>query len=74
MLALFTGRKSSRYPREEPSDSKELWSYFSKIGAAYLITSEDDDPKHFRLFVLQNQERFERVFSNSDFAVYEIKM
>jgi len=77
ILSLFTERSASVYHR--PHDDEELWNYFHKIGATYLIVGPKGTvgpgggPAFLHLFVERHREAFEEVYSNSDFKVYRIQ-
>jgi hypothetical protein len=74
VLALMTGRKSSRYPK--PKNDEELLNYINKIGASSLIVpisyySNLRDPYLIR-FIVRNNTRFKHIYSNNYFAYYKI--
>ncbi|MCP4401614.1 MAG: hypothetical protein GY801_30480 [bacterium] len=69
VLTLFTGRKAS-YSHESQTD-EELWNYFRKIEAEYLIIGTLDTPRIFS-FVERHRGTFELVYANPDFYVYKI--
>ena len=71
-LAFYTGRKASAYHQTQPAEDAELWRYFRSIDASYLIESYFDVP-YFRSFVLRNNFKLQKVFSNRDFNVYKIQ-
>jgi len=70
VLSLFTERSAGVYHR--PDNYKDLWSFFNRIGATYLIVSSID-PEFLHLFVGKYEDRFEEMYSNVDFKVYKIR-
>lgn len=80
-MSLFAGRASSVY--HQPEDDQELWAYFDKIGARWLVVAERDAafedferPEvliYLQAFVRRNSSRLERVWGNADFTVYRIR-
>jgi hypothetical protein len=74
-LALFTGRKASTW--HQAADDRELWNYFSKINARFLVLGpaglELEDQGYLRRFIDRQRDRLERVYTNPDFEVYRIK-
>jgi hypothetical protein len=74
-LALFTGRNASAW--HQPPDDQNLWDYFRKINATYLVLGpagiEPEDQEYISRFIGRNGDRLEKVYSNMDFEVYRIK-
>ncbi len=80
VMALYTSRKSSAY--HTPSDDAQLWDYFRRIGATYLVVVDNQqamatvgDPQrvaYLRQFARRNADRLQLVFTNADFSVYHI--
>ena len=70
VLSLFTGRSAAAYHR--PVNDKDLWGFFNSINATYLI-SRSIDSEFIHLFVEKNEDKFEEMYSNSDFKVYKIQ-
>jgi GT2 family glycosyltransferase len=73
-MALYTGRASSIW--NNIWHDAELFDYFRRINAAYLIVGPPDldswDQKYIKEFIERNSERFEQAFVNKDFLVYRI--
>mgnify|MGYP003586561973 CR=1 FL=1 len=69
-LTLHTGRRAALC-HELHSDS-ELWDLFRQIAATHVVLGLRDDPLLSGL-VERHANRFEPVFSNADFRVYQIR-
>lgn len=79
-MALFTQRRCSVY--HQPARDEELWDYFGRIGARYLVVvrrdaamqgaERDEVLEYLRGFAARNRDRLAPVWANEDFAVYEI--
>jgi hypothetical protein len=80
VMSLFAGRVSSVY--HQPEDDRELWAYFDRIGARWLVVVENDAAftgaerpevlAWLRRFAKRNEPRLARVWGNADFTVYRI--
>jgi len=68
-LSLFTERSATVY--HQTQEDAQLWDYFRKIGATYVIVGPIDEP-FFREFVERNKDKLCAVYSNADFKVYRI--
>ena len=85
VMSLLAGRASSVY--HQPEDDRELWAYFDRIGARWLVVAENDAAfagkdrqserpevlAWLRRFVRRNGPRLARVWGNADFTVYRIE-
>ena len=69
-FALFTERSASVY-HDTPTDD-ELWEYFARIGAEYVIQSAGDDTDYFTHFLDRNRLSFSQAFANQRFIVLKI--
>jgi len=72
-LSLFTGRSASA--GHQTQNDKELWNYFRKINATYIIVGKifGADEYFIRNFVERNKGNLQEVYFNPDFMVYRIK-
>jgi hypothetical protein len=74
-LVLFTGRSASVW--HQPPNDQELWDYFRRIKATYLVLGpsslEPDDQAFLRRFVEKYQDHLQETYTNADFQVYRIK-
>ncbi len=77
VLSLFTNRSAAIFHR--PRDDRDLWMYFQKIGARYLVVGPatldyaQDDLAFLRRFVSKYKRELQKVYSNADFEVYRIE-
>lgn len=69
VLALFAERSASVY--HKPKSDGELWDYFNKIGADYIVTGPFDEP-FFQFFVEKFKNNLKEVYANPAFKVYRI--
>ena len=71
-LALFTGRKASVYYRAD--GEQELWDYFYRIKANYVITGKPfwADYAYLRPLLARYPDRVQPVYANADFEVFRI--
>jgi hypothetical protein len=72
VLALYTDRSASVY--HCPEDDRELWDYFYKIGANYVIAGEpfEQDRIYLKPFLKRHSGNLQEVYNNRDFNVYRI--
>ena len=80
-MALLGQRRSSSYSM--PASDMALWDEFSRIGATHLVVVERDvalqdatlpgQLPYLRQFVDRNRPRLREVFSNADFAVWQVR-
>jgi len=69
-LGLFAERRSSAYhPYRNEND---LWQYFNKIHADYLVEGPIDEP-YWHTFIASQKPKLRDVYSNSEFTVYKIE-
>jgi hypothetical protein len=73
LLALLTGRHSSPY--HQPSDDRDLLTYFSRISATHILVARDleRDVTYLQGFIARNAASTEVVFANSVFTLYRIR-
>ena len=71
-MALYTDRSASVY--HCPEDDRELWDYFYKIGANYVIAGEpfEQDRIYLKPFLKRHSDNLQEVYNNRDFNVYRI--
>ena len=74
VLSLMTSRKSSSY--QNVKSDEDLFKYFQKIGATYLIEPINKYPylqdPYLDSFIARNKNRFKQIYSNRDFIYYRI--
>ena len=72
ILALFTDRDASVYPRQDDPDF--FIRYLDTIEADYVISGEIDGKKDLvKLLVEQRSQFFSKVFQNEVFTVYSYR-
>jgi hypothetical protein len=73
VLTFFTGRSAPVYHR--PRSDEDLWNYFHKIKATYIVVGQlfERDQRILRPFIEKSIKHFQKVYSNSDFDVYRIE-
>jgi hypothetical protein len=70
-LALFTDRQASAY--FSPEQATELIDYFRQINASYVAIGPQDTDWSNR-YILPDTAHFERVWSNADFSVFQVRL
>ena len=72
LLALVTGRHASGY--HEPADDTELWSYFSRIFAGYVLIDRDfpDDRSYLEPLLLRSPARAHETHVEGSFHLYAL--
>jgi hypothetical protein len=72
-LVLMTDRRASAYEQQPPRD-EELWSYFRRINARYVIASPlfEEDRATLMPLLARRSEVIRGVFDNGDFQIYEL--
>lgn len=73
VLALLTGRRAAVYNISE--NDKEVWDYFKKIKADYIIAGRIfyADSRFLFPFTERYKDKLEMVYSNKDFKMFKIK-
>ena len=78
-LSLFADRSAATY--HATSNDGELWDYFCKIHANYIVASKLDSQQpvkgasatYFSDFIARNSASLQAVYANPDFRVYRIR-
>ena len=68
-LGLLGERRASIYHLYR--DENDLWSYFKRIGAEYLVEGPMDEP-YWHSFIASQRSKLLEVYSNPDFTIYKI--
>ena len=73
LLALVTGRNVSAY--HEPTDDRELWSYFSGISANYALIDREfpDDRSYLEPILLRYPSRAHETRVEGSFHLYTLR-
>ena len=73
LLALVTGRHASGY--QEPTDDRELWSYFSGIFASYVLIDREfpDDRSYLEPILLRGPARAHEIHVEGSFHLYALR-
>lgn len=71
-LSLYTARRTSAYNYN--GTDAELWNWFNKTGASYLVTTTafSKDRGFLERFVTSYGERVELTYQNAEFRLYRI--
>jgi hypothetical protein len=72
VLALYTERKTARYPDWEP---ERLWSFVARLKTNYVIVFKSYEPDLLfpRRMLNRFPERFQRVYENREFQVFAVR-